>query len=316
MKFALDCYQYLNNKDFRVLHSIEIGHRNAKLVPYSVLLNIVRETKTISKSLEILTRNKLIYHDCKMHNSYKLTQLGYDFLAIKALIHRRVAFSFGNISGVGKESDILEVAGKRNETLILKLYRLGRASFRSIKNKRDYMTFRACNVWNSISRKSALKEHSFMRALHNYGFPIPYPIESNRHALLMRKVVGIQLAKSGKFKESDVILTQCLELMLKMATIGLVHCDFSEYNLIISNRGKVIIIDFPQMISITHPTAKLLFQRDLMSILSFFGKSALSTCSVTKYKYKCNITSILSIYDKVFGILGSLDTQLPTIQYY
>ena len=41
--------------------------------------------------------------------------------------------------GVGKESDIYIVRSSEDKILILKLARLGRTSFKSVKNKRDYL---------------------------------------------------------------------------------------------------------------------------------------------------------------------------------
>ncbi len=41
--------------------------------------------------------------------------------------------------GVGKESDIYLVRTEENKLLVLKLARLGRTSFKTVKNNRDYL---------------------------------------------------------------------------------------------------------------------------------------------------------------------------------
>lgn len=41
--------------------------------------------------------------------------------------------------GVGKESDIYLVRSKDEKLMVLKLARLGRSSFKSIKKNRDYL---------------------------------------------------------------------------------------------------------------------------------------------------------------------------------
>ncbi|CAF5032147.1 unnamed protein product, partial [Rotaria magnacalcarata] len=54
---------------------------------------------------------------------YRLTNLGYDYLALKALASRDVINSVGNQIGVGKESDVYIVANEENEQMILKVHR-------------------------------------------------------------------------------------------------------------------------------------------------------------------------------------------------
>lgn len=72
-------------------------------------------------------------------DGYKLTYLGYDFLALHALVSRGVISHVGNQIGVGKESDVFLCMNDEGREMIIKLHRLGRVSFRSIKNNRDYL---------------------------------------------------------------------------------------------------------------------------------------------------------------------------------
>lgn len=106
-------------------------------------------------------------------------------------------YSVGNQIGVGKESgeyallpnvsqssypnyaDIYVVADAEGNEMVLKLHRsvrlrlsiwtylnycrLGRISFRAIKEKRDYMGKRKSASWMYVSRLSAQKEWAFMK---------------------------------------------------------------------------------------------------------------------------------------------------------
>lgn len=56
-------------------------------------------------------------------DGYRLTNMGYDFLALKTLTKRNVVESFGNQIGVGKESNIYIVADSEGKELCLKLHR-------------------------------------------------------------------------------------------------------------------------------------------------------------------------------------------------
>lgn len=63
-----------------------------------------------------------------------------------------------------------------------------------------------------------------------------------------------------------------MQIMCDMVRVGLVHCDFNEFNVIISPSNTLVAIDFPQMVSVSHANARALFERDLNCILRFFEK--------------------------------------------
>ncbi len=54
------------------------------------------------------------------------------------------------------------------QQVVLKLHRLGRQSFRAVKQKRDYLRKRAHASWLYLSRLSALKEFAFMKVRNSY----------------------------------------------------------------------------------------------------------------------------------------------------
>lgn len=56
-------------------------------------------------------RHKLVHHENVKYDGYRLTYMGYDFLAIKTLVNRGHITGVGRQIGVGKESDIFEVRG-------------------------------------------------------------------------------------------------------------------------------------------------------------------------------------------------------------
>jgi RIO kinase 2 len=105
----------------------------------------------------------ILFFLCLSVQGYRLTILGYDFLALKALTLRDVVKSVGNQIGVGKESDIFIAASDNDEQLVLKFHRLGRTSFRQVKNKRDYLQHRKSASWIYLSRLSAMKEYAYMK---------------------------------------------------------------------------------------------------------------------------------------------------------
>lgn len=62
-------------------------------------------------------------------------------------------------------ADIYIVASPNGEQYALKLHRLGRTSFRNLKNKRDYHKHRKNMSWLYLSRLSAMKEFAYMKVM-------------------------------------------------------------------------------------------------------------------------------------------------------
>lgn len=63
----------------------------------------------VYQRLSTCLKHKLLHHDSSKYDGYRLTTLGYDFLAIHTLTMRGVITSVGRQIGVGKESDLFEV---------------------------------------------------------------------------------------------------------------------------------------------------------------------------------------------------------------
>ena len=52
-------------------------------------------------------------------------------------------------------------------------------------------------------------------------------------------------------------LYSCLmDIIVRLATHGLIHCDYNEFNILVNERGQPTLIDFPQMVSTSHMNAQ------------------------------------------------------------
>ena len=129
---------------------------------------------------------------------------------------------------------------------------MGRQSFKTVKNKRDYLEGRTQTNWLYISRLASMKEYKFMQALYDNKFPVPVPIASNRHAILMSFINGFPLQKVKSIANPAIGYNTLLDLIEKFAQYGLIHSDFNEFNIMIDVKQKIYIIDFPQMVSTSH----------------------------------------------------------------
>ncbi|CAM0884004.1 unnamed protein product [Alopecurus aequalis] len=273
MKLDVNALRYLSKDDFRVLTACEMGMRNHEIVPAELVDRIagLKHGGTY-KVLRNLLKNKLVHHENKKYDGYRLTYLGYDFLAIKTLVNRGVFASVGRQIGVGKESDIFEVATEDGTVLAMKLHRLGRTSFRAVKSKRDYLAHRRSFNWLYLSRLAALKEFAFMKALGDHGFPVPTAVDCNRHVVIMSLVPGYPLVQISGLQNPDDVFDKILGLVIRLAEHGLIHCDFNEFNIMIGDDETVTMIDFPQMVSVSHRNAQMYFDRDIGCIYKFFNK--------------------------------------------
>jgi RIO kinase 2 len=214
----------------------------------------------------------LSYERGKHYDGYRLTNTGYDYLALKTLTSRQVVSSFGNQIGVGKESNIYVVADSDDKPICLKLHRLGRTCFRNLKEKRDYHGRRHKAGWLYLSRISATKEFAYMEALSKRDFPVPKPIDVNRHCVLMELVNGYPLCRLYDVENVENLYDDLMNLIVRFAQHGVIHGDFNEFNIMINNEEKPIIIDFPQMMSVSHANAEMYFDRDVNCIREFFKK--------------------------------------------
>jgi RIO kinase 2 len=226
---------------------------------------------------------------CILDDGYRLTYGGLDYLALHTHEKANTIYSVGNQIGVGKESDIFVVANATGEQLVLKIHRLGRISFRTVKNNRDYLRKRSSASWMYMSRLAAVKEFTFMKALSDAGIPVPKAIAQNRHQIVMGLIDGFPLRQISSVPDPAGLYAELIELIMRLARIGLIHGDFNEFNIMIkeeeveSIEGKPstaepkirlapVLIDFPQMVSIDHPDAKFYFERDVSCIKRYFER--------------------------------------------
>jgi len=274
--------RYLTKEDYRVLTAVEMGMKNHELVPGSLIASIASlRGGGVHKILKELSKHRLVsYERGNRYDGYRLTNAGYDYLALKTLSHRGAIDSFGNQIGTGKESNIY-VVGRSEEAAeadgagveaCLKLHRLGRTCFRKVKEKRDYHKNRRSMNWLYLSRISATKEFAYMKALKDRGFPVPTPIDFNRHCIVMELVDGYLLQNITEVDDAGELYNKLMNLLVKFANHGVIHGDYNEFNIMLNHDGDPIIIDFPQMVSTAHQDARVFFDRDVNCIRDFFKR--------------------------------------------
>lgn len=111
-----------------------------------------------------------------------------------------------------------------------------------------------------------------MKVLYDRGFPVPKPVDYNRHAVVMELINGYPLCQVHELQDPSALYSEFMELIVKLANHGLIHGDFNEFNLMLDDQDHITMIDFPQMVSTSHPNAEWYFDRDVKCIRDFFAK--------------------------------------------
>ena len=65
-----------------------------------------------------------------------------------------------------------------------------------------------------MSRIASLKEHAFMKALHERGFPTPTPIDANRHGIVMSLVRAYPMAQVRGLNNTEAVYHKLIELII------------------------------------------------------------------------------------------------------
>merc|ERR1712226_1413928 len=273
-RFDISLLKYMTSEQFRVLTAVELGMRNHELIPHRLVAVIANlRHGGAHKVLRELAKNRLVaYETWRNVQGYRLTNLGYDFLALRSLASRGSLTSVGNQIGVGKESDIYLALDANGDECVIKFHRLGRTSFRKVKEKRDYQKNGRKVNWIYLSRLAAIKEFAFMSALSKHEFPVPKPIDTCRHVVVMGLCPGYVLNQIYELADPARVFTELMNILIRLASVGLIHGDFNEFNVMLSEDYQLSVIDFPQMISTSHINAETLFSRDKECVLTFFKR--------------------------------------------
>ena len=176
---------------------------------------------------------------------------------------------------IGKEANIFLARKKEGDYVIVKIYRLASCNFNQmysyirsdprfmdIKNRRRLVIFK----WVQREYRNLLMAREKIN--------VPTPIAFANNVLVMESIGGDSPA--GQLKDKRPINPkEFSELVLKsikdLASLGLVHGDLSEFNILNYNE-KPYFIDFSQTTSIEDPNAFDYLKRDLENIAKFFSK--------------------------------------------
>lgn len=191
----------------------------------------------------------------------------------------------------GKEAEVYIVQAE-GRLCCAKIYK--DAKNRSFKQKAQYTEgrkvrgSRRARAMESSSRygrqeREAEWQNTEVDALYHLaaaGVRVPQPLGYYEGVLLLQMITDEEGQPAPRL--SDVELTPELARhyhsvlvreTVKMLCAGLIHGDLSEFNVLVSQDG-LVIIDLPQAIQATANNAFGLFERDLVQLAAYFGRVA------------------------------------------
>ena len=264
----------LERQDFRVLIGIELGMVSHAFTPVEHILKYSSLTlEETTFRLRKLHRFNLIKRRSKPFLGYTLNALGYDCLALNALVKGGYLEALGKPLGIGKESDVYDALAPKDERVAVKFMRVGRTSFRQTRKTRLYIAGRRHISWIYQSRLAAEREFKVLALLHKAGVRVPKPLAWNRHVLVMEVIMGTELADYYEIPNPEKVFDEIVEnIHLAYTKAKIIHADLSAYNVLIKPDGHILLIDWPQCVEKNQPESDFYLRRDVENVVRYFNR--------------------------------------------
>lgn len=272
-----EIYRKLVEDDFRLLSLIV---RSLRLFDFIPLEYIVKKLEHKYSQKEIVARIKKLVSLklLKRHplmDSYRITFLGLDCMALRILVSKDVVKAIGNVIGIGKESIVYQGLSADDKLIAVKFYRIGRQSFRNVLRARGYYEDIDSSSWLSRSIIAGRREKEALTILNrHYINGIPKLYGGALHCIAIEYIDGVRLSEGPQLSNPLQMLKEIIDVVRDVYRIaGLVHGDLSEYNIMISYTDATpYIIDWPQFISSNMPMAHNMLKRDIENLVKFFKR--------------------------------------------
>jgi RIO kinase 2 len=282
----------LEKEDLRILMAIEIGMRRSEYVSENNIKFYSRYPmeETLFRLKRVHKLDLIIRDSSKSEIGYTLNSIGYDILALHTLVEREMIGQLGPLIGKGKESDVYGCMDDNGNIFALKIYRIGRTSFKNIKRLRGFLGNRKHASWLYINRLAAKKEFEALNKIYELKLNTPKPIAFNRHIIVMSYLRGKELAYHSNVKNPVKIFNKIIkQVKIIYQKAKMIHGDLGEFNIVVDHKDNILIIDWLQWVPSDHPNANLLLERDIGNVCNFFKK---------KYDVESNPLDIIHSFEK------------------
>ena len=257
----------LNKSDFKILKVFASSLKNRQFLNLSTLSQYSDLSQSlIEHHLERLVKFGLI---SKSNIGYTLLVTGLDIYVLKILSNRNIITAIGPQIGIGKEAEIYLAHDSLEQDKILKMFRLGRSSFKQIKRKRDVNT--GTNSWLLLNIETAKKEYDILTYLKDSSTSFPSPLYRSFHCIVMEPIYASRLSDIENLDYPELVLEKIINNLTIAYRKGYINGDLNEYNILV-NDENIFILDWPQAVRIDTSNADVVLTRDVKNIIKFFSR--------------------------------------------
>jgi RIO kinase 2 len=270
----------LNKSDFKILKVFASSLKTRQILNLSTLSQYSNlNQRLVEHHLERLVKSGLVG---KSNIGFTLLVTGLDIYVLKILSNRNTITSIGPQIGIGKEAEIYLAHDSQEKDKILKMFRLGRSSFKQIKRKRDIST--STSSWLLLNIQTAKREYDILSYLRQSSTSFPTPLYRSFHCIVMEPFYGSRLADAESLDDPQSVLEKIISNVKIAYQNGYINGDLNEYNIMVNN-DNIFILDWPQAIKVDTINANVVLLRDVKNILKFFSK---------KYKIETDVGNTIN----------------------
>jgi len=270
----------LNKSDFKILKVFASSLKTRQILNLPTLSQYSNlNQRLVEHHLERLVKSGLVG---KSNIGFTLLVTGLDIYVLKILSNRNTITSIGPQIGIGKEAEIYLAHDSQEKDKILKMFRLGRSSFKQIKRKRDIST--STSNWLLLNIQTAKREYDILNYLRQSSTSFPTPLYRSFHCIVMEPFYGSKLADAESLEDPQSVLEKIISNVKIAYQNGYINGDLNEYNIMVNN-DNIFILDWPQAIKSDTINANVVLLRDVKNILKFFSK---------KYKIEMDVGNTIN----------------------
>ncbi|HEX7275637.1 MAG TPA: RIO1 family regulatory kinase/ATPase [Nitrososphaeraceae archaeon] len=257
----------LNKSDFKILKVFASSLKNRQFLNLTTLSQYSNLSQSlVEHHLERLVKFGLIN---KSNIGYTLLVTGLDIYVLKILSNKNIITALGPQVGIGKEAEVYLARDSLDQDRVLKMFRLGRSSFKQIKRKRDVSA--GINSWLLMNIETAKKEYDILSYLRDASVSFPKPMYRSFHCIVMEAIYGNRLSDIEKLNDPELVLDKIINSIAIAYRKGYINGDLNEYNILV-NDDDIFILDWPQAVRVDTINADIVLTRDVKNILKFFSK--------------------------------------------
>ena len=225
-------------------------------------------------------RDKMLIHD--MTKERATVEEVFDQttrMVVFDLLNSGVFYELNGVVSSGKEARVYWATDREGKDLAVKIYLTSSAEFKKGMHKYIEGDPRFKDVKHdtrSLIAVWAQKEFRNLKEATDAKVRVPKPIAVKSNVVVMEFIgkVGVSAPSLKEQPPADPekvykILVTYVKRLRQKARI--VHGDLSEYNIMMW-KGKPVVFDMSQSVSIEHPMADSLLTRDLTNLNRFFSR--------------------------------------------